>query len=490
MTTGAVGWEGSAPDVKVAPDPDMQARLAERAKYERMWSLPEYRQVAPGEGAAQTFLAQAKPKPGSEVIDFGAGTGRGALMLALLGQCKVHMLDFAENCLDAELREALTTQSHALTFRLHDLNRPIPLGAEYGFCTDVMEHIPPHMVDRVLRNILASAQHVFFQIACEDDSCGKMIGEALHLTVQPFEWWLKKLQSLDCLVHWSQDRGHTALFYVSAWQSGAEFVKHGVLNVAEQMIVDNVNANIAGDWQQVQPHAANDIEVMILGGGPSLNEYLDEIRELRASGVKLITLNGTYNWALGHGLTPSATVVVDAREFNARFTHPVADDCKYLISSQAHPKVLEGLPAERTLLWHTSMETIREALNDRYPVWFNVPGGSTVMLRAIPLLRMLGFKKFRLYGFDSCFVDDASHAYSQPENDKDLRISVTCGGRMFECAPWMVSQAAEFMDLIKFLGDEIELIVEGDGLIAHILKTGAAMAASDPDKSTDTLELI
>ena len=42
----------------------------------------------------------------------------------------------------------------------------------------------------------------------------------------------------------------------------------------------------------------------------SLNRYVDEIKENRANGVRLITLNGSYNWAIAHGLTPSAQVIV------------------------------------------------------------------------------------------------------------------------------------------------------------------------------------
>jgi len=34
----------------------------------------------------------------------------------------------------------------------------------------------------------------------------------------------------------------------------------------------------------------------------------------------------------------------------------------------------------------------------------------------------------------------------------------------------MVAQAAQFIDLIKFFGDEIELEVYGQGLLAHILQ--------------------
>ncbi len=37
----------------------------------------------------------------------------------------------------------------------------------------------------------------------------------------------------------------------------------------------------------------------------------------------------------------------------------------------------------------------------------------------------------------------------------------------------MISEAQEFMDLIRVMGNEIELNVRGDGLLAHILKVGA-----------------
>ena len=127
-----------------------------------------------------------------------------------------------------------------LIFPLIQLLKPVPVTAEYGYCTDVMEHIPPEHVDQVLLNILRSAQHVFFQIDCQEDVCGKLIGEQLHLSVHPYSWWLKKFTELGCYVHWSQDNIHNCLFYVTAWQAGEEIVKVGVLNVEESQVIENV----------------------------------------------------------------------------------------------------------------------------------------------------------------------------------------------------------------------------------------------------------
>jgi Methyltransferase domain len=262
--------EGYSPSLKV---------WSEQEKYEAMWNHDAYRHVAPGEGIAQLFLAQAKPRAGSTVIDFGAGTGRGALMLALMGNLRVRMLDFASNCLDEDVRNALTTQAHALDFTQHDLTKPAPFSAEYGYCTDVMEHIPKCQVNEVLKNILQGAQHVFFQIACEDDVCGKLIGQPLHLSVHPYEWWLKKLQEFEVQVHWSQDFGTHCCFYVTAWQSGEAVSESGVLNTAEEEILRNVTTNLKGKWQEFTPQYVNDEEVMILGGGPSMTANLPIIHQ-------------------------------------------------------------------------------------------------------------------------------------------------------------------------------------------------------------------
>ena len=113
-----------------------------------------------------------------------------------------------------------------------------------------------------------------------------------------------------------------------------------------------------------------------------------------------------------------------------------------------------------------------------YGEWWSIPGGSTVLLRAIPLLRMLGFKRFHLFGCDSC-LSEGHHAYAQPENDTELVLDTIVGGRVFKCHAWMVQQGQGFIDLIKYLGNDIELEVYGDGMLAHTLTAAAAMESKE-----------
>lgn len=149
--TGVAGFIGQPPVVTIKP--------TERSKYEAMWAHPQYRAVAPGADVAMTFLREARLKPGAG-SSTSAAAPAAALMIAMLAGARVHMLDFASNCLDTEVRDSLC---ESLTFTQHDLLRPVPVQAEYGYCTDVMEHLPPETVDRTLVNILQAAQHVFFR---------------------------------------------------------------------------------------------------------------------------------------------------------------------------------------------------------------------------------------------------------------------------------------------------------------------------------------
>ena len=110
-------------------------------------------------------------------------------------------------------------------------------------------------------------------------------------------------------------------------------------------------------------------------------------------------------------------------------------------------------------------------------LYFPIPGGSTVVLRALPLLRLLGFWRIHLFGFDSCVrTNGEHHAYLQAENDREILVPVELGGKTFQCTPWQVSQATEFRDLVAFLGDEVECAVYGDGLIASMIQTGAQLS--------------
>jgi hypothetical protein len=266
-------------------------------------------------------------------------------------------------------------------------------------------------------------------------------------------------------------------------KTAKDWARHCAINIGSRGIKRNVVENLKLGLPEARPYEVQDKEIMLLAGGPSLPDFEQDIREKRQGGMPLVTVNGAYNWCVEKDIAPSMQVVVDGREFNKRFVLPHVPGCKYMLASQSNPEIVKAAPPDQTILWHAgSSEAVKKTLEDydaereEYREWFPVMGGSTVMLRTIPLLIMLGYRKYHIFGWDSCLRGDMHHAYSQPENDGKHTIPVRVNGKEFHCQMWMWMQAQEFIDIQQMIAEHCQMEVYGDGLIAELIKEGARHA--------------
>lgn len=456
--------------------------------YEKMWEHEDYRKVAPGESYVYRFIEWAKPSSESRIIDFGCGTGRGAMLLKVLTDADVMALDFAGNALDPSLRAL----APVIGFRQHDLREPLQEKvADFGYCTDVLEHIAPEDVEKVLSNIFTAARRVFLAISTVPDHFGPAVaGEPLHLTVKPHEWWKASLENMGVRIEREHDGGEIAFFYGSIYATGQDYADVSSVNVEHSRIRENIAANMRAGLHDFCPHEVQkDTKVYLLAGGPSLKDHEQEIIELGKAGGLFVTVNGTYGWLIERGIKPAAQVMIDAREFNARFLDPIIPTCKYILSSQTANEAVSKVPKEQGWLFHSGdTEIVKECFDEfcketgANREWYPVYGGTTVVSRALVCLAMLGFRNVEVFGWDSCLRDGEHHAYDQKENDSDHVVSISIGGKEFKCHPWMVVQAHEFPKLIQYILGPIpdfNLCVRGDGLIAHILNHTAQSAGKD-----------
>lgn len=177
----------------------------ERAKYEQIWAVPAYRKGSPGVVHTPMFASIADPQPGESVIDLGCGAGDGGEQLAEKLGLSVTYLDHVRvaGVPDPFIKQALWDPLPAR-------NPPW----KYGYCCDVMEHIPTEYTMLVLRNIMDACESVFFSIYFQNDVFGpKLIGEPLHLTVMPYTWWRDRLAEFGELVE-ARDLLGEGVFYV------------------------------------------------------------------------------------------------------------------------------------------------------------------------------------------------------------------------------------------------------------------------------------
>lgn len=247
------------------------------------------------------------------------------------------------------------------------------------------------------------------------------------------------------------------------------------MNVSHDFAHDNIRVNVLRDLPWFSGFDKQERACVIVGGGPSMKDSLQAIKDHRRRGAKLITVNNALGYLHDRGVTPDAHVMLDAREENVSMVQNAPKNVRYFLASQVHPCVFDALLGHDVVLWHNGMgdgEELRQIVEpwfdegpNQKPVVF-VPGGGTVGLRALNLAWLSGYKKVHLYGFDSCYHGDAHHAFAQPLNDGEETQEVVLGEKRYRCARWMIRQAMEFQEQYAHLTKEgVKVMVHGKGLV-------------------------
>lgn len=181
----------------------------EQEKYTRAWDIPEYRRVSPGVMWADLFGSIASPESGETALDLGCGAGAGGRALAEKFSLQVTYLDFvkAEGVPEPFIQQPL--------WQRIDIS---PAGHrspwhDYGYCCDVMEHLPTEFTMLAVSRMLECCIKVFFSISFQADHFGKFVGEPLHLTVKPYTWWRDRLGEIGTVLE-ARDFNGEGIFYV------------------------------------------------------------------------------------------------------------------------------------------------------------------------------------------------------------------------------------------------------------------------------------
>ena len=255
-----------------------------------------------------------------------------------------------------------------------------------------------------------------------------------------------------------------------------------VCNTEWEVYMANVRASCARDIPWLEFADAHEKQVAIVGGAPSVTNAIRELRHRQSIGQEIWALNGAFSWLKRNGVQPTAHFIVDARVENLEFLWP--ESCvKYYLASQCHQALFDALAGYDVTVIHMltdGMEEYLTALDTRKPTHL-LGGGTTVGMKAMLVAHETGYRKIHLYGMDSSYAADEHHAYEQKLNDGARLLDVVCGDRKFKCAPWMVTQANDFIALSEYLiRDDTIITVNGDGLLPHIAREMMAAPTVTP----------
>ena len=261
-------------------------------------------------------------------------------------------------------------------------------------------------------------------------------------------------------------------------------------NPPDEQLQNNVRINAIKYPKWLQVKESHRRPAVILGGGASIGDHIDEIKELQKSGAAIFALNGASIWAQKQSIERDYQVVIDSIprdwvvDVKGETEGLIDKEAKaHLFASRCSPDTLNQAPS--LTMFHLRMENpeIEELLpSDRVKKggYVVVGGGATIGITALCVAFSQGYREFHVFGYDSSHRDGKEHAYSQPGLDgeggyhPDKLLTVQHAGREFITTFQMSKQPSSFMEYTKLLkADGCTFQVYGDGLLQAVYNNNA-----------------
>lgn len=245
-----------------------------------------------------------------------------------------------------------------------------------------------------------------------------------------------------------------------------------------ERVLANIEASFERGLPSLWDHPAvgqfkGEAPLSIVAGGPSLNKTLHEIEGT------VMVCGSAHDHLIHLGVKPDFAVILDPDVITANYLKTPVEGCMYLVASQCDQSVFDVLEGFDVWMWHCA--GIGEKLDEDkiFRAQPRIGGGCTVTLRALSIGILMGWGNQHFYGFDSCVMGNEHHAYKAEGVGSICDVRMPGSNRVFFASSFMVAQAQQFQDAIRSQGHLFQPTVHGDGLIAEIMKVGAANALQE-----------
>lgn len=237
-----------------------------------------------------------------------------------------------------------------------------------------------------------------------------------------------------------------------------------------EVVRSNISENLKRGLPEFHQYPAwkkfkGETPIAIVGGGPSLADTIDDLRQFRHVAV----CGSAHDFVISQGIEPEFAVVLDPDPvITATYLKNPCPTTTYLLASGCHASVFEALKHNQILLWHCA----GTADPDVIPLQNSIGGGCTVVLRTIGIAMLMGYGNQHFFGFDSCVKGQHSHAYPSEDIGELIDVRLPGSDRIYYCADYHLAQAQQFQDILRQHGQYITPTIHGEGLISEIMRMG------------------
>tara|TARA_R100000657_G_C4665068_1_gene108928 strand:- start:663 stop:1406 length:744 start_codon:yes stop_codon:yes gene_type:complete len=230
--------------------------------------------------------------------------------------------------------------------------------------------------------------------------------------------------------------------------------------------------------------------MIIVSGGPSFLKYKDY---LKTTNHKIMCVKHSLPMLLKEGITPWGCNILDPRPIEGTSTHGIVrkdlfkdipEETIFFVSTMTDISVVKHLQKKKANIigWNAYSDAIIEKTNEKNKVVIDkdlgVPentvlltGGTCAAMRAISVSHTLGFRNFKLYGFD-CSVPEPKDKKEKDDSGRDKYLFVTTNKKKFWTTGELLAMAQDCEKLFERQDIDIHMEMYGEGtLVSELWKT-------------------
>jgi 2-polyprenyl-3-methyl-5-hydroxy-6-metoxy-1,4-benzoquinol methylase/uncharacterized Rossmann fold enzyme len=152
--------------------------------------------------------------------------------------------------------------------------------------------------------------------------------------------------------------------------------------------------------------------VVVVSGGPSINNYKDKIRDMKRSGHKVISIDRMYKWCLDNGIEPDYVVVLDGDDDVVESFTKLNKNTTHIMASICQKSICEILKDYKTYIYSSQQAGValaNEWDKNQYDKVTVLNSGGSVSLACLVISAYLGMRDIHIFGFD-CHLGDGEYA--------------------------------------------------------------------------------
>lgn len=214
-----------------------------------------------------------------------------------------------------------------------------------------------------------------------------------------------------------------------------------------------------------------DIPIALIGGGPSVKNYIEEIKNFPGP---VVICGSAHDYLVEQGVQAQYCVLCDPDPITADYIKKPLGNTIYLVATQCDSVVFDKLKFNAVYKWHCYNND-----HDRFkqvdPTFQAIGGGCTVGLRSLSLAIMMGYKNIHFYGFDSCLGSNKEHhAYSFVSGEEvghifEIKLDPN-SDKVYFCIGYQLAQAQHFKDFYEAYNSYMNPVFHGTGLLPDLMQ--------------------